>query len=276
MKHCVGAAIALFLSTACVTSGTYDAMVADNAKKQKALQQQNTDLTADLDGAKTRAGDLDNKLIDALRQNSQLVTKVKSMGQNVDTLLGEKDSLSQERARLDREVAELRKMRAAAEKRNSEYKNLLKKLHSMIDAGDLEVKIRKGQMVVSMSSDVLFSPGRASLKNAAKEAIEELAVTIASFPERKFQVVGHSDATPIATARFPSNWELSSQRAIEVVKVMVNAGVPPEMLSAAGAAAFDPIAPNDTKENMAHNRRVELIFLPKIDELPGFDEVLKN
>lgn len=254
---------------ACVTTGTYEAAVAEHAQKQKSLEEQLTEISKARDG-------LDSKLTTAVHQNNQLVTKVKSMGQNVEELLGQKDTMSQERARLDREVADLRKLRQASEARSAEYRKLLKKLHNMIDSGDLQVKIRKGQMVVTMSSDVLFSPGQASLRSEAKDAIEELAVTIASFPQRKFQVVGHSDSTPISTSRFPSNWELSSQRAIEVVKVMVEAGVPPEMLSAAGSSAFDPVADNDTSESKALNRRVELIFLPKIDELPGFDEALQK
>ncbi len=146
----------------------------------------------------------------------------------------------------------------------------------MIDAGTLQVKIRNGRMLVQMSSDVVFPPASTRIKPDAKTAIEELATTIATFAGRKFQVLGHSDATPIRSARFPSNWELSVQRATEVVKLMVEAGVPPEMLSAAGSAEFDPLVDNETPENRTTNRRVEIIFMPKIDELPGFDEVLNK
>jgi chemotaxis protein MotB len=138
------------------------------------------------------------------------------------------------------------------------------------------LKVRNGRMVVQMQSDVLFASGSAQLKPDAKAAITEIANTIKSLPDRRFQVVGHSDSTPIFTARFPSNWELSSQRAIEVVKLMVEAGVPSEMISGAGSGEFDPIAKNDTPENKSQNRRVEIVFMPKIDELPGFDTVLKS
>ena len=101
----------------------------------------------------------------------------------------------------------------------------------------------------------------------------KLAMALAQFQDRKFQVVGHSDATPIHTARFPSNWELSTQRAIEVVKLLVEEGVPPEIISAAGSAEFDPLIDSDLPEDMAMNRRVEVVFVPKIDELPGFDSL---
>ena len=280
-------ALALTTGVACVTTGTHEAAIAAEQERQAALQSQLDQTAAKLaETEKTLAArsaelegqvkELDDKLASAVSQNQTLVDKVSSMGQNVEKLLGEKDTLAAQREKLNAEVEELRRMRAAAEARSKEYKQLIDKLAKMIDSGSLQVKIRNGLMVVAMSSDVLFSPGRATLKDEAKAAIEELAVTIAGFTDRKFQVVGHSDATPIKTARFPSNWELSSQRAIEVVKVLVEAGVPPEMLSAAGAAEFDPIAANDTPENMEMNRRVELIFVPKVDEIPGFDEVLSK
>ena len=276
-------AAAAAATTGCVMTGTHEAAIAAELEKQAALQAKFDTTTTNLEERNTslescsgRATVLDGKLTSALSQNQTLVDKVASMGQNVEQLLGEKDTLATQRARLAAEIEEVKRMREVAEARNSEFKKLLGKLAKMVDAGTLQIKIRKGRMLVTMSSDVLFSPGRATLKPQATEAIEELAATIAGFPDRKFQVIGHSDASPIRTPRFPSNWELSSQRAIEVVKLMVEAGVPPEMLSAAGSAEFDPIAENVDDEGKALNRRVELIFVPKIDELPGFDELLQN
>jgi hypothetical protein len=97
--------------------------------------------------------------------------------------------------------------------------------------------------------------------------LQDLAIALAAFEDRHFQVVGHSDTTPIHTPRFPSNWELSSQRALEVVKVLVDAGVPPQMLSGAGSAHFDPLVDDTTTEAKAMNRRVEIVFVPNMSEL---------
>lgn len=260
------------LASSCVTSGTHQKVVDELAKTHTELETTRTTLGEEQSKAKA----LDEKLTVALDQNQQLVTKVSAMGQNVEQLLGEKDSLASERQALAKEIDELKRLRAAAEARNAEYRSVLEKLRKMIDAGTLSVKIRSGRMIVQMASDVVFPPGGTRIKNEAREAITELAATIKQFPDRKFQVVGHSDSTPIRTDRFPSNWELSSQRAIEVVRLMVEAGVPPEMLSAAGNAEFDPLAANDTDENKAFNRRVEIVFMPKLDELPGFDNVLSK
>lgn len=272
-------AVALLLGAGagCVSTSTHEAVLAEldqTNKKLATTQEQLQDTTSELKQENEKASDLDEKLTVALEQNQSLVTKVSSMGQNVEQLLGEKDQMKEERQRLKREVDELQRMRAAAEARNAEYKKLLGKLAKMIDAGTLNVKVRNGLMVVTMSNDVLFPPGGVRLKSEAQAAIAELAQELAAFQDRKFQVIGHSDPTPIRTSRFPSNWELSSQRAIEVVKVMINAGLPPNMVYAAGAAEFDPLVSNDNAENMAQNRRVEVVFVPKIDELPGFEKML--
>ncbi len=188
----------------------------------------------------------------------------------------ERDELSEEQEKLARELEELRKMKAATERRNADYRTLLEKLAAMIDSGTLEVKIRNGLMQVQMASDVVFPSASVQIKPQAKQAIKELAATISTFAGRRFQVMGHCDPTPINTARFPSNWELSTQRAVEVVKLMIEAGVPPEMISAAGAAQYDPVTENETQEGKTQNRRVEIIFLPSIGELPGIEKTLSK
>jgi chemotaxis protein MotB len=263
-------AASVFAGGCLVTKGTYEQCTGELGQTKSAL----STTAGERDKAKAERDATGNKLTEALSQNQTLVTKISSMGQSVEQLLGEKDKLSQERADLSKQVEELNRLRSQSEARAGEYKQLLARLHKMIDAGTLQVKIRNGRMLVRLSSDLLFPPGGVRLKPEARQSIEALAETLKGFPDRKFQVVGHSDATPISTARFPSNWELSAERAIEVVKVMVDAGVPPEMLSAAGSAEFEPLMPNDTLENKLANRRVELVFLPKIDELPGFAEAL--
>ncbi len=269
--------------TGCVTSGTHEKLQAELAETQQTLKttrEQMEKKQADCTKAKK---DLDDKLATSTARGQQLDTDLASMSMKVNDLMGEKGQLTQKQAQLTEQqkkllgqVAELKRMRAAAEKRSADYRSLIEKLKKMMDAGTLQVKVRKGNMVVQMASDVVFSPASTSIKPDARDAILELAATLATFEGRRFLVVGHSDATPIRSARFPSNWELSSQRAVGVVKVMIEAGVKAEMLTAAGAAEFDPLVDNETQENRTTNRRVEIVFLPNIDELPGFDQVLKK
>lgn len=274
----VAQALVALTVTGCVTTGTHKAVVDDLSRTKETLLK----TTDERDTLSKKSEECTADLTTALDQNQQLVTKVSSMGQNVEQLLGEKGELTSQRERmltekqnLAQEVEELRRLRAAAETRNAQYKRILEKLHKMIDAGTLQVKVRNGRMLVQMPSDVVFPAGSTRIKPVASEAITELAQTIKEFPDRKFQVVGHSDSTPIHSARFPSNWELSTQRAIEVVRLMIEAGVPPQMLSAAGQAEFDPIAPesDESSEAKMMNRRVELVFMPSINELPGFADI---
>ena len=76
------------------------------------------------------------------------------------------------------------------------------------------------------------------------------------------QVDGHTDRRPIATARFPSNWELSLARSMAVVRALQDAGVDPTVLSAAGYGPYQPIAPNDSTDNRSLNRRIEIVLAP--------------
>lgn len=239
--------------------------------EREALMKERDQLKADLAGCQAHGKECDANLATTKDQNAHMAAKLTSLGQNVEELIGAKSAAEQQNAALSQEVADLRRLRAAAEQRNAEYQKVMARLNKMIDAGTLQVKIRNGRMIVQMASDVVFPPGGIIIKKEAKDAITELAQTIKEFPDRKFQVVGHSDNTPIKTAQFPSNWELSSRRAVEVVKLMIAGGVPAENLSAAGNAEFDPLVANDTTENKTQNRRVEIVFMPKLDELPGFE-----
>ncbi len=269
--------VAVAMLSGCMMKGTHEQILRDEkAAAQKVLDECNGKLNTETEARKA----CDEKLTlttDGLQKTqADLVAREMQIGK----LLTEKGTLSKEMAeeqkKLSQQIQQLERMRQAAEKRSAEFRDLLSKLAKMIDAGSLQVKIRNGLMLVQMSSDVLFASASTNIKPDARSAIEELARTLATFSGRKFLILGHSDSTPIRTARFPSNWELSTQRAIEVAKIMIENGVEPGMLSAAGAAEFDALVENDTPDNRAVNRRVEIIFMPKIDEMPGFEQVLQK
>jgi chemotaxis protein MotB len=90
---------------------------------------------------------------------------------------------------------------------------------------------------------------------------------------RKFQVAGHTDNVPIDRAKFASNWELSTARAVAVVHFLVAHGVPAEALSAAGYGEFAPLVANDSAEHKAKNRRIEISLVPAMDELVNLPDV---
>jgi chemotaxis protein MotB len=101
-----------------------------------------------------------------------------------------------------------------------------------------------------------------------------VAQVLATIGDRRFMVSGHTDNVPIKTARFPSNWELSTARAVEVVQLLVAGGMKPTVLGAAGYGENDPVATNDTPEHKAQNRRIEIVLEPNLSDLPNLDNLL--
>jgi chemotaxis protein MotB len=182
-------------------------------------------------------------------------------------MLQEKGTLSKALEDAKTRLEELRRAQAAAEERAQLFQQFVLKFKKLIDAGQLKVATRAGRLVIQLSNDVLFDSGQTVIKPAGKEALTQVAKVLATVRGRAFQVAGHTDNVPIQTARFPSNWELSTARAVEVVKLLLAQGVAPQALSAAGYGEFDPIASNDSPDGKAKNRRIEITLQPNLDEL---------
>ena len=162
---------------------------------------------------------------------------------------------------------ELKRQKEAAEARAKLFDEFVKKFQKMIDAGKLDITTRHGQIVLALDTDVLFDAGKTDIKADGKAALGEVAEALRGLKNRRFQVAGHTDTTPIKTKEFPSNWELSSARAIAVVKLLVSKGVRPEVISAAAHAEFDPAESNASNKGREKNRRIEIVLVPNVEEL---------
>jgi chemotaxis protein MotB len=279
------------VTSACVRKETYDAALADaqslrtqlavSAEHAKAQDAEIARIRQDLEDAASQVQQRDQKLSDLSTSdhnlqaqldestaiNAKLRGELERLGKNVDSMLQEKGTMSKAledaKARLD----ELRKAQAAAEDRAQLFQQFVQKFKKMIDAGQLKVATRAGRLVIQLSNDVLFDSGQTALKPTGKDALTQVAKVLATIRGRAFQVAGHTDNVPIQTARFPSNWELSTARAVEVVRLLLSQGVPAQALSAAGYGEFDPIASNDSPDGKAKNRRIEITLQPNLDEL---------
>jgi chemotaxis protein MotB len=118
---------------------------------------------------------------------------------------------------------------------------------------------QKEGLVVTFSEKYMFDSGKADIYPEAKEVIKNIAALLVDEPNR-IAIEGHTDNTPINTPEFPSNWELSTKRATNVLKYLLEElKFDPKRLTAAGYGEWHPVAPNDTPENKAKNRRVDLI-----------------
>lgn len=280
--------VAASTAMACVKQSDYDAKVAeaqacqtDLDKSRDGFAQQQAwaareskradSVKATLDARTERANqdlrELQKQIDEATALNASLREALQKKGEDVDKLLQEKGalatSLEQARARLE----ELRRAQAAAERRAETMRQLVEQFRKMADAGQLQVVVRRGRMVIQLPSEVLFESARAELKPQGKTALAEVARILKTMPNRQFQVAGHTDDDAMHSAKYPSNWYLSSARAIEVVSYLVSQGMDPKQLSAAGYGEFDPVAPNDTPQDKAKNRRIEIVVQPNVDEL---------
>jgi chemotaxis protein MotB len=276
---------------ACVPKDRYDAALADaqsahaqlatSAEHEKAQDAEIARLREQLTDAESQTQQRDQKLSDlstsdhnlqaqldeATAINAKLRGELERLGKNVDAMLQEKGTLSKALDDAKGRLEELRKAQAAAEARAQLFQQFVQKLKKMIDAGQLKVATRAGRLVIQLPNDVLFDSGQTAIKPVGKEALAQLAKVLVTVRGRAFQVGGHTDTVPIQTARFPSNWELSTARAVEVVKLLIAQGVDAHALSASGYGEFDPVAGNDTPDGKAKNRRIEITLQPNLDEL---------
>jgi len=242
-----------------INEDIYNAKVAELNKTKAALDEEQRSAAE----AKKKCDEMQAKL-DA--ENAMLKAKLTSLGQD----------LSSTNANLDmakKRMEEMAKAQQAAEKRAQQFRDMVAKFKSMIDAGKLQVEIRNGLMLVKLPDNILFDPGKTDLKPAGQEAIKQVTAILAGIEGRKFQVTGHTDNVPISKGKFKSNWELSTQRAVEVVKFMSKNGMDEKRLSAAGYADTLPVGDNSSEDGRRQNRRIEIVVVPNIEDLPPMDDV---
>ncbi|MCB9795482.1 MAG: OmpA family protein [Alphaproteobacteria bacterium] len=270
----------LLLAGCLVGKAKYDALLddytqlqADNAALQSQYAQLETDSAAALTEAEGEISSLSKALADAEAESARLQGEIDALNAEKAALLKDKSALKSSVTEMESALAELARRKAAADARVAEFRDLLDRFKALIDAGKLKVKIVDGRMVVELATDVLFASGSAELSKEGKEALTEVAGVLASIPDRRYQVEGHTDNDPIKTAQYPSNWELASGRALVVTKTLIEAGLPATRVSAASYGENRPVAPNDSKEAKAANRRIEIVVVPDLSKLPGFEEL---
>ncbi len=127
----------------------------------------------------------------------------------------------------------------------------------------LQTKLTKQGLLVTITEGVLFHSGDAEVGGEARKIVSEISHLLVSDPPRQIVIEGHTDNTPINTVKYPSNWELSSARAINFMKILLeNEKLDPKKFSATGYGEYQPVDTNDTAAGKAKNRRVEVLILP--------------
>jgi len=219
--------------------------------------------------------ELEKQLADARKRETDHEARIKAIEAELASTKGDLESSSAEASKLrgekeatQSELDELRRQRDAQEKRLAAYRELQQRLSRLVDAGKLDIGFRNGQMVVKLPSSILFASGSDKLSEAGQAALSEVTAVLVELKDRHFLVAGHTDNVPIKTRQFRNNWVLSTARAVAVLEFMVAQGMPPANVAAAGYGQEDPVKPNDTEEGREANRRIEIILVPNLSELP--------
>ena len=247
---------ALALSIACGPS--QEELDAANARA--------AELENELAQARARASALDEELTGLQAQNGALAARLTALGENVEDLEGQN-------TRLQQALEELRERERQAQARLDTFRSLIERFRSMIESGQLRVRIVRNRMVVELPEGILFDSGKADLKEGGQTTLGEVAEVLKQIQDRSFQIAGHTDNIPIRNRRFRNNWELSTQRAVTVTRFLIAQGVAANRVSAAGYADTEPTASNETPEGRAQNRRIEIVLLPNLNELPDLSSL---
>ena len=148
---------------------------------------------------------------------------------------------------------------------------LLDVLAPLVKEGMVRVTQSRRGVSIEINANVLFEPGQAQLETHSLAVLNAVADTLKNEPFN-IEITGHTDVVPISNSAFASNWELSAVRATSVVRLLAERGLAPARLLAIGREASKPIAPNDTAEGRARNRRVEMMILSglpdTVEEIP--------
>jgi chemotaxis protein MotB len=254
----------LGIATGCVGKAKYN----DSLLEQEELRNR-------MDGMVTAMNEMGTEIEHKDRDNRVCRNALDETNRQLATKVAEAGALNQSVSEMQVALAELEMRRAQTEENLQSYRDLVTKFQEMIDAGTLTVQVIDGRLVVQLATDILFGAGSASLSRDGKGAISDVAKVLASIEDREYQIAGHTDDRPISTATFPSNWHLGSYRAISVAQLLVKEGLPADRVSAASYAEHRPADTNRTSEGRTNNRRIEIVIVPDMSTLPGYEELAK-
>jgi len=221
-------------------------------------------LFQDLGKARGAASDAVSKLAVADVTQKELAGKIEKLEAEKAELTTAKEGLSRDKEELSKDVqakaGELAQLKGT-------YDKLEEKMKDEIAHGDIRLTQNGGRLQVDLVDKILFDSGEAVVSKRGEGVLTRVGAVLATIDDKQIQVSGHTDNHPLSEkAAFPSNWELSAARAINVVRFLTEkASVPPERLIASGYGEYHPIASNKNAAGRARNRRIEILLTPSLD-----------
>lgn len=181
----------------------------------------------------------------------------------LDVLEGSVGTMESDLAARNRRIMELETMLRANRSTVQDLRTNVNQAMTGFTVADLKVEEKSSKLYVTLSQDLLFPSGSATLNANGRKALQQLATALNKNPEIDILVEGHTDTDGSADL----NWDLSTNRAIMVAKTLIAYNVDPRRITAAGRGYYAPVAPNTTAAGKALNRRTEIILSPKMDQL---------
>ncbi len=214
------------------------------------------------------ANQLRQQLVDEAGKSAALQTRLADTQERLAATSRELRAASQELAatrerqsQLEVRTAKLVEEKSALEARSSEYEQLTQSLQGQIAAGEVELSELKGRMTVKLRDRVLFPFGSARITRQGQLALDAVAEAFRGLRGKNVIVAGYTDDVPVSRrASYADNWELSTMRALAVVRYLQSKGVDPRILGASGFSEYRPVAPNDTEDGRSRNRRIEIVL----------------
>lgn len=263
-------ALAALTLTGCVSS-----------KKYQRLQNEYTRLSADyndrqleLAQCKTNGGNLDQMLADERRRNQELRDDYASLQASLDQSLRQSTQGSVNISKLvdeinasNRYIKQLVDAKSKSDSLNMVLTNNLTRSLSRAEMQDVDVKVLKGVVYISLADNMLFKSGSYEISSRAMDILSKIAKIIKDYSTYDVLVEGNTDNVPISRPNIRNNWDLSTLRASSVVQMLQNKfGVNPRRLTAAGRGEYNTIATNATPEGRQLNRRTQIIITPNLNQ----------
>lgn len=263
-------AVSVMLFGSCVSNKKY----AELDSKYSELQMMYNSTKDGLLECNTNSRILETQLNQANKENQELRRAIGSMKTTLDKSMENTAQSSSNISKLVDEVnaankyiKQLTDAKSKSDSLNIALTNKLTRSLSREELKDVDVKVLKGVVYISLADNMLFKSGSYEISDKAMETLSKIAKIIKDYDDYDVLVEGNTDNVPISRTNIRNNWDLSALRASSVVQCLQNDfGVNPSRLTAGGRGEYNPVSDNDTEVGKARNRRTEIIITPRLDQ----------
>lgn len=254
----------------CVSKKEFQQLQGDYTNLQGLYNQSQVDLAT----ARTHGKSLEDRLADAQRENEGLKRQLAALQGSLDQSLVQNNQGSINISKLvdeinasNKYIKQLVEAKTKSDSLNLVLTNNLTRSLSRDELQEVDVKVLKGVVYVSLADNMLYRSGSYEVNDRAKTTLSKIAKILGDYKDFEVLVEGNTDDVPITRPNIRNNWDLSALRASSVVQVLQNDyGIAPNRLSAAGRGQYNPVATNDTELGRQRNRRTQIIITPKLDQ----------